>query len=93
MTARRPRLWAFFALFALVGFVVAQPTLDALGKAPDFFLFRHAGRAEILILVLAVTVLPALALWLAELAAGPGWSPSAWPGGCSAGWRTPPGRA
>jgi Sulfatase len=70
MTARRPRLWAFFELFALVGFVVAQPTLDALGKAPDFFLFRHAGRAEILILVLAVTVLPALALWLAELAAG-----------------------
>jgi hypothetical protein len=70
MTARRPRLWAFFELFALVGFVVAQPTLDVLGKAPDFFLFRQAGRAEILALVLAVTVLPALALWLAELAAG-----------------------
>jgi hypothetical protein len=60
MTARRPRLWAFFELFALVGFVVAQPMLDVLGKAPDFFLFRQAGRAEIL----------ALVLWLAELAAG-----------------------
>jgi hypothetical protein len=47
----------------LVGFVVAQPTLDVLGKAPDFFLFRQAGRAEILLLVLAVTVLPALGLW------------------------------
>ncbi|HET9291452.1 MAG TPA: hypothetical protein VFQ49_10245, partial [Actinomycetes bacterium] len=68
--ARRERLWAFFELFALVGFVVAQPTLDVLGKAPDFFLFRQAGRAEILILVLAVTVLPALGLWLAEQAAG-----------------------
>src|SRR5215207_8116692 len=67
-SARRERLWAFFELFALVGFVVAQPTLDVLGKAPDFFLFRRAGRAEIL--VLAVTVLPALGLWLAELAAG-----------------------
>ena len=27
--ARRERLWAFFELFALVGFVVAQPTLDS----------------------------------------------------------------
>src|SRR5215203_6585216 len=68
--ARHERLWAFFELFALVGFVVAQPTLDVLGKAPDFFLFRRAGRAEILILVLAVTVLPALGLWLAEQVAG-----------------------
>ena len=67
---RRERLWAFFELFALVGFVVAQPTLDVLGKAPDFFLFRQAGRGTILVLVLAVTVLPALGLWLAELVAG-----------------------
>jgi sulfatase-like protein len=69
--APRPeRLWAFFELFALVGFVIAQPTLDVLGKAPDFFLFRRAGRGDILLLVVAVTVLPALGLWLAELAAG-----------------------
>jgi hypothetical protein len=68
--ARRERLWAFFELFALVGFVVAQPTLDVLGKAPDFFIFRRAGRAEILLLVLAVTLLPALGLWLAEQVAG-----------------------
>jgi hypothetical protein len=68
--ARRERLWAFFELFALVGFVVAQPTLDVLGKAPDFFLFRQADRGDILLLVLAVTVLPALGLWLAELAVG-----------------------
>jgi hypothetical protein len=68
--ASRERLWAFFELFALVGFVVAQPTLDVLGKAPDFFLFRQAGRGDILVLVLAVTVLPALGLWLCELVAG-----------------------
>jgi hypothetical protein len=68
--ARRERLWAFFELFALVGFVVAQPTLDVLGKAPDFFLFRRADRLDILVLVLAVTVLPALGLWLAEQLAG-----------------------
>jgi hypothetical protein len=68
--ARHERVWAFLELFALVGFVVAQPTLDVLGKAPDFFLFRRADRGEILLLVLAVTVLPALGLWLVELVAG-----------------------
>src|SRR4029453_14302819 len=67
---RRERLWAFFELFVLVGFVVAQPTLDVLGKAPDFFLFRRADRVDILALVLAVTLLPALGLWLAEQVAG-----------------------
>jgi hypothetical protein len=69
-TAGDQRRWAFVELFALVGFVVAQPTLDVLGKAPDFFLFRQADRGDILVLVLAVTLLPALGLWLAELAAG-----------------------
>jgi hypothetical protein len=67
---RQERLWAFLELFALVGFAIAQPTLDVLGKAPDFFIFRQADRADILVLVLAVTVLPALGMWLVELAAG-----------------------
>jgi hypothetical protein len=67
---RRERLWAFLELFALVGFAIAQPTLDVLGKAPDFFLFRQAGRGTILVLVLAVTVLPALGLWLVQLLCG-----------------------
>jgi Sulfatase len=69
-TGQRQRLWAFLELFALVGFAIAQPTLDVLGKSPDFFIFRQADRAEILLLVLAVTVLPALGLWLVEQAAG-----------------------
>jgi hypothetical protein len=67
---RRQRLWSFFELFALVGFAIAQPTLDVLGKAPDFFIFRQADRAAILVLVFAVTVLPALGMWLFEQAAG-----------------------
>ena len=67
---QRERLWAFLELFALVGFAIAQPTLDVLGKAPDFFIFRQADRGDILVLVLAVTVLPALGMWLVELAAG-----------------------
>jgi hypothetical protein len=68
--ASRDRLWAFLELLALVGFVIAQPTLDVLGKAPDFFLFRRADRTDILLLVLAVTVLPATCMWLVELAGG-----------------------
>jgi hypothetical protein len=67
---QRERLWAFLELFALVGFAIAQPTLDVLGKAPDFFIFRQADRVDILVVVLAVTVLPALCMWLVELAAG-----------------------
>jgi Sulfatase len=67
---QRQRLWAFLELFALVGFAIAQPTLDVLGKSPDFFIFRQADRAQILVLVLAVTVLPALGMWLVEQAAG-----------------------
>jgi Sulfatase len=67
---QRQRLWSFLELFALVGFAIAQPTLDVLGKAPDFFIFRQADRVDILVLVLAVTVLPALGMWLVEQAAG-----------------------
>jgi hypothetical protein len=67
---QRQRLWAFLELFALVGFAIAQPTLDVLGKDPDFFIFRQADRVEILVLVLAVTVLPALGMWLVEQVAG-----------------------
>lgn len=67
---RRERLWALLELFALVGFAIAQPMLDVLGKAPDFFIFRQAERADILVLVLGVTVLPVLGMWLVELVAG-----------------------
>jgi hypothetical protein len=69
--ARREWLWSFLELFALVGFAIAQPTLDVLGQAPDFFLFRRADRTDILLLVLAVTVLPATCMWLLELVALP----------------------
>lgn len=64
------RLWPFLELFGLAGVVVAQPTLEVLGKAPDFFLFRHASRTDILLLVLVVVMLPALALWTVELLSG-----------------------
>jgi Sulfatase len=61
--------WALLELFALTGFVVAQPLLDVAGKAPDFFLLHRASRGQILALVAVVVLLPALGLWLVELVA------------------------
>jgi hypothetical protein len=63
----RGLLWALLELFALTGFVVAQPLLDVMGKAPDFFIFRRADRLDILLLIGVVTILPALCLWVVEL--------------------------
>jgi hypothetical protein len=59
----RPQVGAFLELFALCGFAVAQPVLDVTGRSPEFFLFNGAGRAEVLLLAAAVTLLPALGLW------------------------------
>jgi hypothetical protein len=66
----RADLWALAELFALSGLVIAQPVLDVTGRSPDFFLFRRADRLDILLLVVAVTVLPALAIWMVEALAG-----------------------
>jgi hypothetical protein len=63
------KLWLLMTLFALTGFVVTQPLLDVLGRSPDFFLFRQAGAADIVLLAVTITLLPPLLLWgIAELA-------------------------
>jgi hypothetical protein len=67
---RAARLWALAELFALTGLVIAQPVLDVTGRSPDMFLFRRADRLDILGLVAAVTLLPALAIWAVEELAG-----------------------
>jgi hypothetical protein len=67
---RAARLWALAELFALTGLVIAQPVLDVTGRSPDMFLFRRADRLDILALVAAVTLLPALAIWAVEELAG-----------------------
>ncbi|HWD47780.1 MAG TPA: sulfatase-like hydrolase/transferase [Actinomycetota bacterium] len=66
----RTELRSFLELFVLCGFVVAQPLFDVAGRSPDFFLFRRAGAADILVLV-ALTVLgPPLLLWAGEALVG-----------------------
>ena len=66
----RLHLWALVELFVLSGFAIAQPLLDVTGKSPDFFLFRRADRLDIVLLVLGVTLLPALVIWAFEVAVG-----------------------
>jgi Sulfatase len=66
----RLQLWALVELFVLSGFAIAQPLLEVTGKSPDFFLFRRADRLDIVLLVLGVTLLPALAIWAVEVAVG-----------------------
>jgi hypothetical protein len=63
-------LWALAELFALTGLAIGQPVLDVTGRSPDMFLFRRADRLDILVLVVGVTVLPALAIWVLEVLAG-----------------------
>src|SRR5829696_2270148 len=62
--------WALAELFALTGLAITQPVLDVVGRSPDMFLFRRAGRADILLLVLGLMVVPALSIWVLEVVAG-----------------------
>lgn len=56
-------LYTFLELAALCGMAVAQPLLDTLGRSPDFFIFHGASTLDVLLLVAAVTLLPAVVLW------------------------------
>jgi hypothetical protein len=62
--------WALVELFVLCGFAIAQPLLDVTGRSPEFFLFRRADRLDILVMVAAVTLLPALFMWGLEVGVG-----------------------
>jgi len=66
----RHQLWSFLELFALTGFVVAQPLLDVIGRSPDFLLFRQADARDIALLAVTITLLPPLVLWGLEAVAG-----------------------
>jgi len=60
---RRWELLALLELCALSGLAIAQPLLGATGRAPDFFLFHRAGRADILLLAAVIVLAPPLLLW------------------------------
>jgi hypothetical protein len=66
----KAELRCFLELFVLCGFVVAQPLFDVAGGSPDFFLFRRASPADILLLVALAVLGPALVLWAGEAVVG-----------------------
>jgi len=50
------------AVFGLCGFAVAQPLLDVLGRGATFFAAHQAGRYDVLLFTVLVTVVPAVAV-------------------------------
>jgi hypothetical protein len=66
----RTRVRAFVELFALCGFAFTQPLLDIFGRGVEQFAFRGASPSQIVLFGVAVTVLPALGLWLVEVLVG-----------------------
>ena len=64
----RWRFRSFIELFAMCGFALTQPLLDVFGRGVEQFAFRGASPAQIIVFGLAITFLPALGLWLAEVA-------------------------
>jgi hypothetical protein len=78
LPSRRRRLWsvvgdqlmAFLDVFALAGFVVAQPLLDVLGRSADFLRFRQADARDIVALAVAFTLAPPVMLGAVEVLAG-----------------------
>jgi Sulfatase len=61
---------AFLELFALAGIAITQPTLDILSKNTGVFLTRGTSVATVVEITLLVTVVPAAALWTAEVLVG-----------------------
>ncbi len=60
--ALKRELWYQLEIFALCGFAFAQPILDVFGRHLEAFVFRGAGRAEIVLFAFAVTFGPWLAI-------------------------------
>jgi hypothetical protein len=51
-------------LFGLTGLAIAQPLLDLLAGGAAFFVAHDASRAEVLLVVGVILVVPALLLWV-----------------------------
>jgi hypothetical protein len=66
----RQRLLDGAHLLTLSGFALAQPLFDLLGNNAEFFAVRGSPSRDIVLFALAVTFLPALALFFVELLAG-----------------------
>ncbi len=66
----RELVFAGLHLFVLAAFALAQPLFDLLSRSPEFFVVRGSTRWDIVVFVLAVTILPAAILLALEALAG-----------------------
>ena len=66
MTAPR----RFLHLAVLSAFALAQPLFDVLERSPEFFAVRGSARVDVIVFGVGLTVAPAAALFVLELAAG-----------------------
>ena len=55
---------SFLEILGLTGLAVAQPLLDVFGRAPEAFIARDAGTADIVAFAFVVTLVPAALCWL-----------------------------
>lgn len=62
LRALRAELLAALEIGALTGLAFTRPVLDSYGQAPETFLVRGAGRFDVVLFGLAVTLLPAVAV-------------------------------
>jgi Sulfatase len=69
-TWRRRELRYLAELSGLCGLAIALPTLDVLGRNPDFLVLEHLSTRDVVALALATALLPPLVLWGLGLAAG-----------------------
>lgn len=61
---------ALLELLTLCAFVVAQPVLEFLARGSELLIFRHAGPADIVLMVVVVTLGPPLVLFVLEATTG-----------------------
>jgi hypothetical protein len=67
---RREELMRLLQVLGLAGFAFAQPVFDVFGRSTETFIFREAGRLEIVLFALVIAVVPGLGIWLLGLLSG-----------------------
>jgi hypothetical protein len=64
-----PRLQLLLEVLGLTALAVTQPVLSVFGESPETFVTHATSRRDIVLFALIVAVVPALVIWLVEVAA------------------------
>jgi hypothetical protein len=66
----RAEAGCFLALLGATGLAIAHPVLDAFGKSPEAFVFRHADSSDLVLFAVAIALVPPTVLWMVGLLIG-----------------------